>query len=306
MLTNDIRQINKSKFLKGKILRGENLSKHTTMKVGGITPIWFVPFDIGDLINFLNYCDINKLKIMVLGNGSNVVIKDDKLDMVFLNLSSSYFKKIVAEKNKVTVRAGTNLIDVIEFSKNISLSGLEYFTLIPGTIGGAITTNVSINFNGGIYKFSDKLNKITILDIKTKEFKTILVNKSNFGDIKFENKILIEAELSLTYDRNNTIAKRMKIISDYRKKTQDYTLPSCGCIFKNPLKKNISAGEMIQKSGLKGVRIGNAMISLKHANFIVNCGNACYKDILNLIKLTQQRVYEHYGIRLEEEIEIIR
>lgn len=303
MLTERSAKLNS--MFKGKIKYNEKLSKHTTIKTGGITPVWFIPKDVDDLSKFLMYANSIGLKTTVLGNGSNVIIKDKKIDFVFINLSSPYFKKIYSRGNIVIVRAGVELKDLIGYCTMRSLSGLEYFTLIPATIGGAVANNIGVAFDNKRYEFLDIIQRIKILDNTTGKLE--IYSKHELG-FEYHNsnlvyKTIIEVELGLPCQNYNKIQARIDRINRYRQKIHDYSLPSCGCIFKNPT--HYRAGKLIQDSGLKGKRIGDAMVSLKHANFILNCGRANSKDILTLIRLVQETVLKNYGIWLEKEVEII-
>jgi len=296
-------ELNKS--FRGKIKYDEELSAHTTIKTGGIAPLWFVPYDINDLSKFIKLANDEGLKIVVLGNGSNVIIKDGKLDTVFVNLSSSYFKRVYLKQNIITARAGVDLEDLINYCVEKKLSGLEYFTLIPATVGGGVKNNIGVKLNGQIYNLSNFTQRLKLLDIHTNEIRNYTVDELEFGYhiSGLMNKIIIEVSFKLEYDNINKIQKRIESIKLYRKNVQDYTLPSCGCVFRNPDGK--SAGKLIQDAGLKGKKIGDTMVSTKHGNFIVNCGDAKSEHILKLIKIIQQQVFQHHKIWLETEVEVI-
>jgi len=303
MISNKILEIDE--VFKGSIRRNEKISKHTTMEVGGVAALWFIPEDIEDLSKFLKYANRKDLKIVILGNGSNVIVKDKKLDSLFVNLSSPYFKKIYCKDNVIVARAGVGLKELIDYCLSKSLSGLENFTLIPATIGGAVKNNIGVEFNSIKYEFSSIVEDIKLLEIDTLKLKTYKRDDVEFiyHTSDLSNKIILEVSLNLKKSNSDDISSRIKKISEYRKNTQDYSLPSCGCIFKNPPDKN--AGRLIQDINLKGMKIGDVMVSLKHANFIVNCRKAKSKDILKLIKMIKSKVLKHYNIKLEEEVEII-
>lgn len=322
MLTSNIAKANR--IFRGVVKYNEELAKHTTIKTGGKTPLWFIPKDVEDLSKFLIFAKDAGLDIVVLGNGSNVIIKDGKLNFIFINLSSSYFQTIHSKNNIVKVRAGVNLKNLIGYCTERNLSGIEYFTMIPATVGGAVVNNIGVKFNNKLYEFSNIVHKIKLLDNETAELEEYSSNefypvRSNssveeenflFKGVKFgyhssnlKNKTIIEVSLNLEYGDYNKILSTLKALTEYRKNFQHYNLPSCGCIFKNP--RNYKAGKLIQDSGLKGKRIGDAMVSTKHANFIINCGDACSRDVLELIRLVQEKVFENSNIWLEPEVEII-
>lgn len=286
--------------IKGELKCQEDLSKHTTMNVGGTTPVWLEPKDKKDLVKILDYARNKEDEIFIMGEGSNVIIGGGELDYLFIKLSQTYFRKVEYDSNIIKVGAGTRLKKLIRSSLKRNLTGLEYFTLVPSTVGGAVMSNLTTYIGGKEYKFLNLVNKIKLLNRKDLKEESIIV-KGN--DLFLKDKVILGIELKLKKGKGKKIMHRKEKIEKYRKNTQDYKYPSCGCIFRNPEGK--SAAKLIDSTGLKGKKVGGAKVSLKHANFIVNYDRATSSDVLNLINLIQKEVFQKSKIWLEPEVEIL-
>ena len=195
---------------------------------------------------------------------------------------------------------------IVKFASNNSLTGLEWAAGIPGTIGAAVYGNVAA-FGLTIM---EAIKSIEALDIKKMKFKNLSRKKINFGNKdslfkKNKNLIIISIVLKLKKGNSSKIKNKIKEVLNYRKKRHPLNFPSAGCIFKNPSSDSRSAGELIDKCGLKGKKIGGAKISEKHANFIINTGRARAEDIVKLIKIIKNKVRRKFGIKLEEEIQYL-
>lgn len=291
-------------MIRGLVTDDEDLSERSTFKIGGKPLLWIEPNSDIDLKRALGTLYKAGIKPFPIGNGSNILINDGKIDRAFIKLSAPHFKKMVFGKDSVTCGGGLSLPTLIRECIERGLAGLEGLAGIPGSVGGAIATNAS----GAAKKSAGNLVKwIKTMDCNTGETGLIKAR-----DIRFDyrrsglsGRIILEAEFTLT--RKDSEAVRRSYDDLLRKKlsVQDYSMPSAGCVFKNDARVKMSAGEILEKCGFKGRRVGGAEVSTKHANFILNRGNAKFRDVVSLIKIQQDTVLKEFGIELQPEIEII-
>lgn len=292
--------ITKIKKLKiGKILEKEPMSKHTTYKVGGTTTIVF-PKNIEKLIQLIKLLKEEKIEYKILGNGSNVIFTDSDYKGIIINLKE--FNELTIEGSVIRVGAGYNLIQLAYKASGLGLTGLEFATGIPGTIGGAVY------MNAGAYKW-DMGYIVSEVRVLTPDLtiKTIFNKDMNFHyrtSFLKENPGYICLEAKIVLKKGEIIAIT-NLIEDRKQKrlmSQPLEYPSAGSVFRNP--ENDFAGRLIEECGLKGKIIGGAMISIKHANFIINHGNATAKDIKDLIDLAKKEVKKKFDVDLFLEQEI--
>ena len=282
---------------KENIKTNESLKDHTTYKVGGTCKYFITPKDLEELINLIKYLRKNNMKYMILGNGSNTIFSSKEYDGVIINLSNLNSMKI--EGDKIDVEAGYQLIKLSMDALNNGLSGLEFAAGIPGNIGGAIF------MNAGAYKsdMSNLVETVTFLD-ENLELKTLPKEELDFTYRKSlfqkNNYIIISTVLKLTPGDKDDIKALMDKRKQRRIDSQPLEYPSAGSVFRNP-SEDIFAGKLIEDLGLKGYTIGGAQISEKHANFIINIGNATGEDIKSLIDLVKSKVKEEYNIDLHVE-----
>ncbi len=275
------------------------LQRYTSFKAGGVAEIFAEPRNIPELRKALQFCKDEQEKIFIFGNGSNILVNDNGVQGVVVRLGGADFKEIKRDGNYVSSKAGAKLPKLIKKAALWGLGGLEVLAGIPGTIGGAVKMNA-----GGKYgSISESISSVTTMTLDG-EIKNI-----NRNDIEFtyrgcnlDKQIIIEVEFLLKESRKEEILKRMDEIYEEKKRTQPLSTFSAGCIFKNP--PSFSAGELIEKAGLKGKKVGGAIVSQKHANFIVNTENATSADILELIKIIKETVKKKYDVPLETEIQI--
>jgi UDP-N-acetylmuramate dehydrogenase len=282
---------------KENIKTNESLKDHTTYKVGGTCKYFITPKDLEELITLIKYLKKNNMKYMILGNGSNTIFSSKEYDGVIINLSNLNSMKI--EGDKIDVEAGYQLIKLSMDALNNGLSGLEFAAGIPGNIGGAIF------MNAGAYKsdMSNLVETVTFLD-ENLELKTLPKEELDFSYRKSlfqkNNYIIISTVLKLTPGDKDEIKALMDKRKQRRIDSQPLEYPSAGSVFRNP-SEDIFAGKLIEDLGLKGYTIGGAQISEKHANFIINIGNATGEDIKALIDLVKSKVKEEYNIDLHVE-----
>ena len=284
------------------IFENVDMSKFTSYKTGGIAKYFVYPKTIQSLIELMDYIKKNNVKYFLLGNGTNIIFTDNFYDGIIINLKKIKCLKI--DKNLINVSSGYSLQKLVnEVSKN-SLGGLEFASGIPGTIGGAIY------MNAGAYgsSISDYLLDVTYLEDGI--IKTVSKDKLKFGYRtsyfkKHKNIIILSATFKLYSSDKNKIVNKIKEYTEKRIKSQPLEYPNAGSVFRNP--ENISAGALIEHNlNLKGYNVGDAYVSTKHANFIVNIGKAKSVDIIKLIKVIQKDARDKENIKLKLEQEIIK
>lgn len=309
--------------LKGKIKIQEPMKKHTTFKIGGPAKLFIEPPDTRSLRLLLNSLNPvrkihtgktkfsngvkrylptgrkSKIPILIIGAGSNILINDKGLKAVVLRLNSPAFKKIFFEHNHLNVGSGVMLNRILRMAQRRGLSGLEFLAGIPGTVGGALVMNAGIPQDN----IGDLVEQVSVMDYNG-NIKTLKKGEIKFGyrTSSLSKYIILNARLKLVKKDKKEIKDKINRYINYRKLTQDLSRPSAGCIFKNP--KGVSAGALIDLCGLKGKRIGDACISPRHANFILNLGEARSDDVLRLIDLIRKKVKKEFNITLKPEIKI--
>ena len=285
------------KFFRGTILLDEPLSKYTWMHVGGAADYYVEPADRNDLIEIAKYFQQNGFPYLVLGRGSNVLVSDDGIRGAVINLEAA-LSGLRLEQDCVVAEAGVWLQKFVDFCIQHELSGVEMLAGIPGTIGGAVVMNAGAH--GG--EISDHLVEVQVL--RGCEVIRVARNDAGFSyrHSAFERDVVLSASFRLPKGDKEALAKRRRELILVRNETQPLELPNSGSMFKNP--PNTFAARLIEQAGLKGKRIGNAQISEKHANFIVNLGTAKATDIMQLLELARRTVYQNSGIQLELEVKL--
>ena len=288
------------KKISGQILFNESLSKHSWFNLGGPAKVIFKPKNLNELSTFLkNIKEFGNFK--VLGAGSNTLIRDGGFDGVIIKLGKSFSHLSLFDKN--TLIAGTSALDknVSSFAFENSLSGFEFLSCIPGTIGGGI------RMNSGCY--DEDISKILVsvqsMDLNGK-MRVIYSSdiKFSYRNCNLENNLLfISATFRGQKDTKANIKKKMNNLIKRKKNDQPSKIKTCGSTFKNP--ENNKAWKLIKDSGCAGMKIGDAYISEKHCNFFVNKGNARSEDLENLIHQVKTKVLDKTGINLELELQII-
>lgn len=271
-----------------------------TYKVHSKCEYLIYPKKIKELINLIKYLRTNNIKFIILGNGSNIVLASNNYNVV---IKLDRLNIILFNNNTIEAECGVNLVKLLNLCLERGLSGLEFLTSIPGQVGASTKNNTGA-FNESI---SDYITEVKVLD-ENYNIITFTKDKLNFSyrnSIFKENKNLII--ISTTFKLNTKSKEEIKNkIIEYKKlrlKNQPYDMPNAGSVFKNP--PNNKAGKLIESLSLRGYNIGDAMVSKKHSNFIVNKGNATGEDIINLINYIKDKLKEKYNIELELEQEII-
>jgi len=282
------------------VRRDEPLAKRTTLRVGGKADYYVEPASEDDLSHVLNFCAERQIKFTMLGRGSNLLIRDGGIRGVVISLNHPNFNRLEIIGDKLHCGAGVKLKAVSVEARRAGLAGLEFLEGIPGSLGGSMRMNAGAM---GSWLF-DVVEKIRFMDYSgvAHERMASEVNVEYRGCPLFKTHIALGAVLKGTPATKETVASRMEQYSAKRWESQPKE-PSAGCIFKNP--KTIPAGKLIDELGLKGTRVGGAMVSDVHGNFIVNDGSATASDVLSLIDVVKQRVKSARGIELETEVEIL-
>jgi UDP-N-acetylmuramate dehydrogenase len=293
------------KRLKGRLRFKEPLCRHASFKIGGEASIFFEPHDVRDLVNGLKLFKINRIPYFLVGNGTNLLISDKGFKGAVIKLSAPFFKNINIKNNIVRVGAGASIRSLIERLSQTNLGGYEFLAGIPATVGGALIMNAGVTIQGKRFSIADLVRSVKAVDRRGRIL-NLSAKKINFGYRKSDlgRYIILEAQIKLTKDEKAKVAKRISGYLSLRRQKQDYSRPNAGCIFKNP-SGHLSAGMLIDRCGLKGRRYGGAIVSQKHANFILNFNRAKAGDVIKLMEIIKQRVKKSFDISLKEEIKIV-
>ena len=280
-------------------LLDEPMAKHTTFGIGGKAACYVYPNSQSELCELLTYCHKNKISVFFAGSGSNLLVSDDGFDGVVMSLRKTFKSLEISEDGTINVESGVMLGNMVGNAIKQNIKGLESLIGVPGTLGGALI------MNAGAYgsEISNYFKSATMISMSGE------IKKYSQGDIEFsyrnstfpEDEILVDATFVCQKGNIDNIRKRKLLASQKRKDNQPLKFRSAGSIFKNPTSE-LAAGRLIDKAGLKGLREGNAEISPKHANFIVNLGGALAEDVIKLIRLAKEEVYSQFNVKLELEV----
>jgi UDP-N-acetylmuramate dehydrogenase len=278
------------------------LAGHTSLRVGGPVSCLLRPLNLAGLQTAVRVLNQNHHPYFILGRGTNLVVQDDGLRAAAINLENGFSRvERLDTAGAVKVGAGLRLNRLLRFCVHEGLSGLEFLVGIPGTVGGALRMNAGTNLG----EISDVCQAVHLL-VSDGTLLRLPRSKLRFSYRSLELQqgcVVVEAEFSLTPSPREQIREKLRTLLKVRQEKQPWHLPSAGSVFKNP--PGDFAGRLIEAVGLKGACIGDAQISPKHANFIVNRGRARANDIKALITLAQEKVRQKFGIQLELEVEVI-
>ena len=297
--------IKNTKIPKNKIRYNEPMSKHTTFKIGGPAECFIEIDNLEDLKEAINLAKQNNIKLTIIGNGSNVLVKDNGIKGITLNIKLEKIDIKTEDNNekiKMTVGAGEKLGKLAQICLKEGITGLEELAGIPGTIGGAIKMNAGAHDR----EIKDIIKSVQCIDYNgnqkkfTKEQLEFGYRKSIFTKEKY---IILEAILELQKGKQEEIKEKMEKYMICRKEKQPLEYPSAGSTFKRDT--DFITARLIDEAGLKGYSIGDAKISTKHSGFIINKGNATADDVISLIKYVKNTVYKKFNKEIELEIEIV-
>ena len=281
-------------------LMNESLKKHTTYGIGGPADLMIFPKSKQDLIKVIEIINENKIQLTILGSGSNVLVSDNGIRGAVISLKNS-LKQIEVDENILYAECGTMLGKIVKHAVKNNLIGLENLNGVPGTLGGALIMNAGA-WGGEI---SENLIHVEVINSKS-EIQKIQKKDLNFSyrQSSFnKDDILLSAKFNLKKADKDIIKENFIEAQSGRKKSQPLNKRSAGSLFKNP--KNNSAGKLLDEAGLKGLSIGDAKISEKHANFFINDGDATSKDMLMLIKKAHKEVKDKFNVNLSLEVKLM-
>lgn len=287
---------------KSNIKINEEMKNHTSLRVGGKAKYLIEPTSEKEIESLVKLMIELKEPYYIIGRGSNLLVKDEGIDGVVIKITDK-FSGIDESSNKLTVKSGTSLASVAKYAYINSLSGIEFASGIPGSVGGAIAMNAGA-YGGEMkdivesVKIIDDLGNIRVLfneEMKFSYRRSLLTSKSSY--------IVLEVVLNLTDGDKEVIYNEMKTRADKRTLSQPLDMCNCGSTFKRP--EGYFAGQLIEECGLKGYTVNGVEVSSKHAGFVVNNGKTTATDMINMINFVKEKVKEKFGVVLEEEVKII-
>lgn len=289
-------------IVEGRIAAGEPIAKHATLGVGGPADLMVFPKSEEELRGILRLLAAGEVPKLVLGAGSDMIVRDGGFRGVCIRLARNLAGSKIAGDRVLEAMAGESFSSILRLSRQASLSGLEFLATVPGTVGGGVVTNV------GAYgdSFANRLVEIDLLDDRGREVRLGRGEiRAEYRSIRLpEGAVVVRARFALLPADRDLIEEKVEKNREHRKKTQPLREATAGCIFKNPSEGEY-AGRLIDRAGLKGLRIGGAAVSKLHGNFIVNKGGATAADVLALVDEVRRRVREQAGIDLEPEVRIV-
>ncbi len=293
---------------RGEIRRNEPLSRHTSFGIGGPADVLAYPADRNDLLALLREIKANGAPFFILGGGTNLLVRDGGFRGVVVSLRNlrtialeREYRSIGGSFAVILAEAGVNLPKLLAFTAEEGLTGFEFAAGIPGTVGGAVCMNAGTAAG----EIGDVIDTVTLISTEG-SLVTREQQEMGFGYRTSsipEGYVVLDMRVALRRGEKDRIQARINDLLDARKKRQPSGLPNAGSMFRNPHEE--SAGKLIEAAKLKGRRVGDAQVSDKHANFIVNLGNAKAADVISLMDLVKQTVLDVHGVRLEPEIKIV-
>jgi len=289
----------------GEIRHSVPMSEYTSFQVGGYVDYLALPADLEDLQKIIQWCHQKEIHYFILGNGTNLLVRDGGIRGMAISLSRGFLRIEEVERagreSLIFAEAGESLGKLVEFSWKKGLAGLEFSAGIPGTIGGALFMNAGA-FHG---EMKDVLDSLRLMDAGGR------IMERRKEEVRFSYRamdlpkggIILGGKFRLRDKNGQSVRARVEEIIHLRMSKQPHDLPSAGSVFKNPAQG--PAGKFIEEVGLKGYRIGDAQISEKHANFVVNRGQARARDILALIEVARKEVFQKKGVWLEMEVQVM-
>jgi UDP-N-acetylmuramate dehydrogenase len=288
-------------LVKGNIVCGESMQKHTSWRIGGPADIIAFPVSEDDIISCYKYAREKELPLTVVGNGSNMLVRDKGIRGIVLKISHG-FNNVVIGDTFITAEAGALLPLVAKKAAEAGLSGLEFAAGIPASVGGAVIMNAGAHNKS----MAEVVQEVTVL---TRDGEISKLSGKDLGldyrksSIKENGLIVLKAVFSLIQGKSEEIKAKTESNLAKRRISQPLEYPNAGSVFANP--PGQWAGWLIERVGAKGMKVGGAIISEKHANFIVNTGAATAEDVLGLVDKIRQMVLEKYDIELNLEVRVI-
>lgn len=283
------------------VIEQEAMKGHTTFRIGGPARLFAMPKSVEEITRLLSYCKEKQMRYMILGNGSNVLFSDDGFDGMIIQIGTDMGEIQIAGEH-LYAGAGATLSRVAGFACENGLTGMEFAAGIPGSIGGAIVMNAGAY--GGemrdIVEFADILEE----DGAVRRYMNEEMKFSYRHSIVDAGKIVVGVGLCLSFGEKEQIREKMRQLAEARRRKQPLEYGSAGSTFKRP--EGYFAGKLIDDSGLRGYRVGGAMVSEKHCGFVINYEHATCEDVLKVMQEVCTVVKDKYGVTLEPEVRIIR
>lgn len=287
---------------KDSIKYNEPMKKHTTMKVGGPCDCMVEPSSIEEIQKVLEYVKENNIKYYIIGNGSNLLVKDEGVHALTIKIANK-FSGFEVNGEYIKAYSGCSVPKLSQIAKENSLSGLEFACGIPGSVGGGI------RMNAGAYgsEMVNVVEKVGFLDengnLKEIDGKDAHFTYRHSMFVDNPQYVVVYAIYKLVKGNKEEISKIMEENMNSRKQKQPIEYPNFGSVFKRP--EGYFVGKLVDECGLKGYKIGGAQVSTKHSGFMINIGDATCKDVLDLIEYVKEKVYEKFNVKLQEEVVIL-
>lgn len=280
----------------------EPMKKHTTMRVGGPCDCMVEPSSIEEIQKIVEYSKKNNIKYYVIGNGSNLLVKDEGVNALIIKISNK-FSTVEVNGEHIKAYSGCSVPKLSQIAKENSLSGLEFACGIPGSVGGGIRMNagaygsemVNVVEKVGFLDENGNLNEIDGKDANFTYRHSMFVENPEY--------VVVYAIYKLQKGNKEEISRVMEENMNSRKQKQPIEYPNFGSVFKRP--EGYFVGKLVDDCGLKGYKIGGAQVSTKHSGFMINAGDATCKDVLDLIEYVKEKVYEKFNVKLQEEVVIL-
>jgi UDP-N-acetylmuramate dehydrogenase len=294
--------------LKASLRLNEPLARHTSLKIGGPAAFYGKPTNVTELLYFLKFRQTEGLPLHILGGGCNTLFSDNGFPGLVLDMSGFERNHVMIDGTRVRVSAGTSIHHFAMALKEASLGGLEFLAHLPGTVGGALVMNAGFGKDvlGHRQEIGNRVVEVSVLTMDG-NFKRLKGSEIEFGyrHSSLAGHLIIEGTFDLFLKDPRVIQAEMDKNVAYRKSVQDWGHPSAGSVFKNPAPCDFTAGEMVDRLGLKGIQVGGAQISPIHGNFFINKGGATAKDFMTLIDLVREKIAENYKVTVETEIKYV-
>ena len=286
-----------------RVVCGEPMSRHTSFRIGGPAKRMAYPESgeqLAALVGLAGECGVETL---VIGKGTNLLIPDEGLDRLVIDTSAAMHGMALGEEGRITADAGVSLVRLAEFACRNGLTGLEFAHGIPGTLGGAVCMNAGA-YGGEMAQVIESVTALFSDGVKTLALEELDLSYRHSVFSDRPEAVVLGATVKLQPGEEADIRAKMQELMGRRKSTQPLEYPSAGSTFKRPV--GYFAGTLIDQCGLKGLTVGGAQVSEKHAGFVINTGGATFADVTELMRQVQQRVFDATGVRLEPEVRITR
>ena len=302
MTTVEITDILNKKIPAERLIADADMKQYTSFKAGGRADLLAMPNSYDELIYIIDTLKSGSMPYMIMGNGSNILVQDGGYRGVIIRIDDG-FSDIQVRGASIIVGAGALMSAVARKALEAELTGFEFASGIPGSIGGGVFMNAGA-YGGEI---ADVIEYAKVLEKASGSIKQIhasdLELSYRHSALQQSGDIVLEVKLNLKKGSYSDIAEEMKTLTARRNEKQPVQYPSAGSFFKRP--EGYFAGKLIQDAGLKGLSVGGAKVSSKHSGFVINTGGAAASDILSLMRLVQNTVYDKFGVMMEPEVRII-